>query len=492
MAADISILEEMATQGLLDPEQVNVLRAKKQDLEAQDAIRSGVPWWKAKGGQTSWYSGNKPETSNDQFIKETGGPSYEQGMADERNRGLGPNKNTQASRDDFAAWQESQKPVSRDMGTINNLGNMSSVHKEMYDRNQRNIAANNRSNAAAAEKKKADEYAATPEGKVNAAKMIMQRLGPRMTPQQAFAIATAQGDPGIDAGGALNGAVNPQFALGAANNANRLGIANINAGVARDGFATQTERQRLMNEGNIAGINAQGANSLRAQLLRMFGDRNSNEPIPPELLDASVAPRNGQSNDGFRLPARQLTPQELQQNQMGGIQIQSAQEDLARKRRENELANDPNSGIGRTVATTTAQRLADANDPTLNFKDPQNKAAIGQAMHEWATKRTPLPANIQDGLLALYKNDDYDNDNSLLNPLNWAGRGSSAPETDGQVYADYLNNHFGIPQSTGKDWYKEYILKQPRAINPMSMKIPTSIMGPQQPTGNWWVQGRGA
>jgi hypothetical protein len=47
--------------------------AARQEMTAQQQIAGGMPWWQAQGNQTTFYSGNKPSTSNDEFLAQFGG-----------------------------------------------------------------------------------------------------------------------------------------------------------------------------------------------------------------------------------------------------------------------------------------------------------------------------------------------------------------------------------------------------------------------------------
>jgi hypothetical protein len=483
MAVGISVLDEMASQGLLDPEQINVLRAKKQDLEAQDAIRSGIPWWKAKGGQTTWYSGNKPETSNDQFIKETGGPSYEQTMADERNRGLGPNKNTQASRDDYAQWQKSQEPGAPIEHVINKLSGMSPDQVSLYQTQQSQIRKNNLSGAKVASDKSAADYAATPEGTINNAKMIMRRLG--IPAQQAMAIATANGNPGIDPAGMNAAAVMPNFAMGNANNNARLGIANVNADVAKAGQANQLAVQGLANEGNIAGINAQGQNAMgvqdqrnKASILQAMiaqglipNDMGGGQVAPPpNPMGAKIPPALGPKQGagpwwnqtapqggapGFtRLPPSPqqqiMLDQAKQQSELGGLQIQNERN-----------KQNPSFGIDQQAAQRVAQLKAQENDPAFVFSEA-NAEPIRAALVRWNNTGEPLPVSIESGLRSLYNRDIYDSDNKHLgNLFGLVGAGGYTEGNDAQIFADYLETHYGVPQQVGIKLYNEKIKQKP-------------------------------
>jgi hypothetical protein len=480
MAADISILEEMASQGLLDPEQVNALRAKKQQAATQQAISGGTPWWEAKGRETTWYSGNRPETSNNDWLAQNGGPVSEgdyarsRGQADTTGRGgLGAA--------DFAAWQESQKPISRDMGTINNLGDMSSVHREMYDRNQRNIAGNNRANAAAAEKKKADEYAATPEGKVNAAKLIMRRLG--LNPQQAIAIATAQGNPNLDPAGLQAAAVLPQFAAGANRN-----NAMVNA-------------QQVQAQGNEAVQNArnQGAKDIAGMQIQA-GDAQANRQLQGAIAQAMIArglvPNNLMQGGGqqpgnpFSLKVPQLQDAPIQGPQAGNspwwnqqgnaqspvpgfTQLPMSPEQQAaadRAKQQNELAGlqiqnernkqNPTFPIDQQAAQRAAELKARLNDPAFVFSE-SNADPIRFAVKNWYERGEPLPIAIESGLRSLYNRDTYDSDNKHLgNLFGLIGAGGYGEGNDAQVFADYLESHYGVPQQVGIKLYHEKIKNQ--------------------------------
>jgi hypothetical protein len=478
---DSPLMQEFANRGFVNPEELQALvRAKKQELEAKDAVNNGVPWWQAKGGQTSWYSGNKPETSNDQFLKENGGPVGEGDYA--RSRGQASTEGRGGiGADEFAQWQESQKPVSRDMGTINNLSGMSPESRAAYETQQMQLRSANRTNAANAEKKSAADYAATPEGTINNAKMIMRRLG--ISPQQALANATAQGNPGLDPAGMQAAAVMPNFAMGNANNNARLGMANVNADVAKAGQANRLEERKMINEGNIAGINAQGQNAMGIQDQRnktsilqamiaqglVPNDMGGGQGAPPSnpmgvKIPPAIGPQQGSGpwwNQGgseggvpgfTRLPPslrdQIMLDQAKQQSELGGLQIQNERNKL-----------NPAFPIDQQAAQRAAELKARLNDPAFVFSE-SNADPIRFAVKNWHERGEPLPVSVESGLRNLHKKDLYDSDNKHLgNAFGLIGAGGYGQENDAQVYADYLETHFGIPADVGVKLYKEKVIK---------------------------------
>jgi hypothetical protein len=465
-------------------------------------MAQGVPWWEAAGDRTTFYSGNRPDTSNESFLAQNGGPISEGDAV--RARGALPKMEAgPVTAADEAAFQRVYGPKQEPapftgpaLGSIDPVLNkprseFTSADWESFNQRQSERDAKNAIFKDSILKQRAD-FAKSPEGIIQQAQKLQRQAG--LNPQQAIQLATAFGNPGAKPeelmfnllapqGGAQGIAAKGHVDVANANQAGNLNVANANNqgqlnlananNAARDNFLKQqiqgNQNQALIGRGFVPNqmLGEQPAPQQQGpsdDVWRMYinalQSRQSPTRIPPPLqIDlppqaARVMPQQGNLPGFTQLPP---TPQEQmainrakQQDDLTGLQIQNERNKL-----------NPTFPIDQQSAQRRAQLNAQASDPAFAFSEA-NKEPIAAAVNNWYSNgmKGELPTAIQSGLKGIYADDIYDNENSGWSNLGGLlGRGGWTDSSDADVYASYLENHYGIPRDVGRAWYLRYVKK---------------------------------
>lgn len=469
-----------------DPQAIAQAKAKLQENQVAADVQAGTPWWKAQGNQTTWYSGGDNLSGKQAFANSASMP------ADQRVGYDGVRPLNQAAIADYQAINNPQpKPGPTLHFNENDLSPEDFQKREQQIqadsiKNQQSAFEHSRQNEALAKNQAA--YDATPEGMRRQAKMNMFQLG--MSGPQAFGVANAQGNQDRVAD-----VFNPQGGVARINQAGAIGVADIGLKgiVAQKEMEVQAAKDRLAfaAQQNNAVMAQQAANNLdmkqkELEIVKSKGEQNANA-----ARDAELAKR-GMISNGGGIGGQQMLPSPLQapglwwkQNQpaqqgsgalpgytnIGAVPLdpmQQQQHDLnaisiEKAKRESDIAAQK---LANPNFDKERQRIASANDPTIPFSE-DNKEAISQAVSDHARKGTPLPTQIQDGLKKIWTDDEYDNDYSSWNPLNWVGKGQSIlrnPDTPSgqsyfksneEIFADYLQKHYNVAPSDALKWFRE-------------------------------------
>jgi hypothetical protein len=418
--------------------------AALQDMKAQQQIAGGMPWWQAQGNQTTFYSGNKPSTSNDEFLAQFGGGFKPSG----RGPGGGANEQVMPAAKpltliDALAPGES-KVVKDQMGRVQWAKNDKALPR---DPNEPKWSPGlNPANGP-----NSPEAMGRYEAAMAAQRQRQQERGfdPNMNNGANTGLAQARAL-------ARNG-MNPNAALATAreNVGNPIQTNSLLAGVmmgpellqeqARAEAVVKAAEFRTKEiTAQMEAATAAGNNQLAENLAR---EKNRTDLLLQQGQERLETMRAGIA---AQAAATALQGQQLQANT--DLAKQRFEEEKRARQVEEGRFQPPAPQPGTLEGVQQGVKLA-ATDPTA----PAQQAIPAQARLLNTGEELPADSQIYRQLLNDWENDVYDNGRNAWNPMNWLGKGGSTYESDAQVFAEHAKRAYGLEPDVAKKFYMKTI-----------------------------------